>query len=53
MPNRAKGEENKMDAPRDIPLRVWKNLDFWLNVSKIDPDRADPVIDDICRRWGI
>jgi hypothetical protein len=37
----------------DIPEYVKANLDYWLDVEATNPERAGPVIDDICRRWGI
>lgn len=36
-----------------IPDYVLRNLDYWLTVEASDPDRAGPIIRDICLRWEI
>ena len=42
-----------MISKPDVPIYVTKNLDYWLTVAETNPDRANPIIDDICARWGI
>jgi hypothetical protein len=42
-----------MPTEREVPEYVKANLDYWLTVELTDPDRAEPIVDAICRRWGI
>jgi len=37
----------------EVPQYVKDNLEFYLELEKTVPDRAGPVIADICRRWDL
>ncbi len=36
-----------------LPEYVKRNLEYFLDHLSEDPERYNPLIDDLCRRWGI
>ena len=36
-----------------LPGYVRRNLEYYLDHLPENPDRFNPIIDDICKRWGI
>ena len=36
-----------------LPEYVRKNLEYFLDHEAEDPERFEPLVDALCRRWGI
>ncbi len=36
-----------------LPEYVRRNLEYFLDHEAEDPERYSPLVDDLCRRWGI
>jgi hypothetical protein len=36
-----------------LPEYVRRNLEYFLDHEAEDPERFEPLVDDLCRRWGI
>jgi len=36
-----------------LPEYVKRNLEYFLDHLSEDPERYNPLIDDLCRRWNV